>query len=110
MLPIIIFFNFEINLFGELPPKKYGIDFVYNYTLWKYNGLLVKRSDSSRLGDVWRYPGFHNMFHFHPTESYWVKKVCTICHTSKCVRLTHIDYLAVNYRKVNHMDNIGDKS
>ena len=77
---------------------------------WEYDVQLAKRSQDSRLGDVWKFLDWSKMFQWHLTEQAWVKRVCTLCHTTTCVRLRIFDYLAGIYSRARHTDNIGDNA
>ena len=101
---------FEIDFFGESLLRSYGIDCVCNHAIWEYDVSLVKRSTDSRMGNVWRYPGFKEMFLFHPIHRHWVKKICAICHTPNCVRMRMINNLVDVYTAVSAMENIGNVS
>ena len=53
---------FEIDLFGELLLRNYGIDCVCNRTFWEYDVQLTKRLQNSRLSDVWKFLDWNKMF------------------------------------------------
>ena len=101
---------FEIDLFGELLLRNYGIDCVCNCTFWEYDVQLAKRSQDNTRGDIWKFPDWNKMFQWHPTEGAWVKRVCTLCRTTTCLRLRHFDYLAGIYSRASYTDNIGDNT